>query len=39
MHVKMYRKPNNGEEIQNTACGQSGIRTRLRIVKSARNES
>ena len=38
MYVAMDRNPENGAEIQNTACGRSGIMIRLRIVKSASNE-
>ena len=38
MYVTIYRKPNNWAEIQNAACGLSGIMTRLGIVDSAKNE-
>ena len=38
MYVEKYRKPENGAEIQNSACGRSGIIMQLRIVKSAKNE-
>ena len=38
MYVEMNRKLENGSEIQNTACGRSGIMIRLSIVKSAKNE-
>ena len=38
MYVTMYRKPENGAEIQNSACGWSGIMMRLSIVKSENNE-
>ena len=38
MYVAMDRKPDNGAEIQNYACGRSGIIMRLRIVNSAKNE-
>ena len=38
MYVSIDRKPGNGEDIQNSACGQSGIMMRLRIVKSEKNE-
>ena len=34
----MDRKAENGAEIQNAACGRSGIIMRLRILKSANNE-
>ena len=39
MCVAMDRNPDNGEEIQNAACGQSGIMMQLRIVKSVMNEA
>ena len=38
MYVEMYRKPEKGAEIQNSACERSGIIIRLRILKSAKNE-
>ena len=38
MYVTMDRKTENGEEIQNAACGRSVIMMRLRIVESERNE-
>ena len=38
MYVTMYRKPDNGAEIQNYARGRSVIMMRLRIVKSENNE-
>ena len=38
MYVAMDRKPENGAEIHNSACGRSGIMMRLRIFKSAKNE-
>ena len=38
MYVSIDRKPDNGAEIQNSECRQSGIMTRLRIVKSEKNE-
>ena len=38
MYVAMYRKPENGAEIQNAALRRSGIMMRLRIFKYARNE-
>ena len=38
MYVEMDRKPENGEDIQNSACRRSGIMMRLRIVKSVNNE-
>ena len=39
MYVEMYRKPENGVEIQNAACRRPVIMMRLRMVKSARNEA
>ena len=39
MYVAMNRKPYNGLENQNSACGRLGIMMRLRIVKSERNEA
>ena len=36
--MTVNRKPDNGAEIQNDACDQSGIIVRLVIVKSASNE-
>ena len=39
MNVAMDRKPENGADIQNAACGRSVIMMRLRMVKSARNET
>ena len=39
MYVAIKRNPDNGEEIQNAACGQSGIIMQLRIVKSVMNEA
>ena len=38
MYVVMDRKPENGAEIQNSACGWLGIMMRLNIVKSAKND-
>jgi hypothetical protein len=35
MYVAMERKPDNGCEIQNSACGRSGIMMRLKLVKTA----
>jgi hypothetical protein len=35
MYVAMDRKPENGCEIQNAACGRSGVMIRLKIVKTA----
>ena len=39
MYVEMVRKPDNGEEIQNSVCCWSGIIMLLRIVKSTMNEA
>ena len=39
MYVAMNRRPDNGAEIQNSACGQSRIMMQLRIVKSTMNEA
>ena len=38
MYLAMYRKPENGAEIHNSACGWSGIMMRLSIFKSENNE-
>ena len=38
MYMEIYRKPDNGAEIQNSACGRSDIMMQLRIVKSENNE-
>ena len=38
MYVTMDRNPENGAEIHNSACSQSGIMIQPIIVKSARNE-
>ena len=34
-YVAMDRKPEDGAEIQNSACGISGIMLQLKLVKSA----
>ena len=39
MYVAMKRNPDNGEDIQNAECGQSGIIMQLRIVNSVMNEA
>ena len=39
MYVAIDRKPENGCEIQNSACGVSGVMLRLKLVKSAEEES
>jgi Transposase IS4 len=38
MYVAMDRKPEDGCEIQNSCCGNSGILLQLKIVKSAAAE-
>ena len=38
VYVAMYRKPDNGLEIHNAACGRLGIMMRIRIVKYSKNE-
>jgi len=38
MYVAIDRKPENGCEIQNTACGRSGIMLRLSVVTSAEHQ-
>ena len=38
IYVAIDRKPENGEEIHNSACWQSCIMIQLSIVKSAKNE-
>ena len=38
IHVSIDRKPENGAEIQNSACGRSRIIMRIRVVNSERNE-
>ena len=37
-YVAIDRKPENGCEIQNSACGKSGIMLRLKLVKNAEAE-
>ena len=39
MYVAINRKPENGCEIQNAACGHSGVMIRLKIVKTAEEEN
>ena len=39
MYVAIDRKPENGCEIQNAACGHSGVMIRLKIVKTAEEEN
>ena len=38
MYVEMDRKPENGAEIHNSACGKSGFLMRLGIINSENNE-
>ena len=38
MYVVIDRKPENGCEIQNIACGHSGVMIRLKVVKTAEEE-
>ena len=38
MYVSMERKPDSGCEIQNSACGESGVMIHLKIVKTAEEE-
>ena len=39
MYVAIDRKPENACEIQNAACGHSGVMIRLKIVKTAEEEN
>ena len=39
MYVVIDRKPENGCEIQNAACGRSGVMIRLKIVKTAEEDN
>lgn len=38
MYVAMERKPENGCEIQNAACGRGGIMMRLHVVTMAQQQ-
>lgn len=38
MYVAITRKPENGCELQNAACGRSGIMMRLHVVSSAKHQ-
>jgi hypothetical protein len=38
MYMDIDRKPENGCEIQNAACGNSGVMLRLKLVKTAEEE-
>ena len=39
IYVAINRKPENGCEIQNAACGCSGVMIRLKVVKTAEEEN
>ena len=39
MYVAINRKPENGCEIQNAACGCSGVMIQLKIIKTAEEEN
>ena len=39
MYVAIDRKPENGCEIQNAGCGDSGVMIRLKIVKTAEEDN
>ena len=39
MYVAIDRKPENGAEIQDACCGESGIMCRLKLVETARHEA
>ena len=39
MLLTIDRKPENGCEIQNTACGRSGVMIQLKVVKTAEEEN
>jgi Transposase IS4 len=39
MYVAIDRKPENGCEIQNSACGRSGVMLQLNIVKTAKEQA
>ena len=39
MYVAIDRKPENGCEIQNAACGHSGVMIQLKVVKTAEEEN
>jgi hypothetical protein len=38
MYIAIDHKPENGCEIQNAACEQSGVMLRLKLVKTGRNK-
>ena len=37
MYIAIDRKPDNGCEIQNSACSESGVMLRLLLVKSEKD--
>ena len=39
MYDVINRKPENGCEIQNAACGHSGLMFQLKVVKTAEEEN
>ena len=39
MYVAIDRKPENGCEIQNPACGCSGVMIQLKVLKTAEEEN
>ena len=39
MYVAIDRKPENGCEIQNAACGHSGVMIQLKVIKTAEEEN
>ena len=39
MYISIDRKPNNGCEIQDSACGRSKIMMRLKLVKTSTEEA
>ena len=39
MYIAIDRKPENGCEIQNAACGRSGVMLQLKLVKSANHNN
>jgi hypothetical protein len=38
MYMAIDRKPENGYEIQNAACGNSDVMLRMKLVKTAEDE-
>ena len=37
-YIDIYHKPKNGRDIQNSACGESGVMLRLKLVKNIQEE-